>query len=160
MVSRVEDVEACVSVAIQKAEEGIGNLLARRLSDQKEEIGREADLKLAKVEQSLKDHVGSMELSITASVKGLTDTTHQEKLEMENAMAEALMQLTAALEKLGETERGAFPNIEGRFHKLEAEMRELERQGRVLTSKMKTMSSTTSPTIEPTTVEEADPLRH
>ena len=70
MVSRVEDVEAYVSVAIQKAEEGIGNLLARRLSDQKEEIGREADLMLAKVEQSLKDHVGSMELSIRLQSKG------------------------------------------------------------------------------------------
>ena len=78
-------------------------MLARRLSDQKEDIGREADLTLAKVEQSLKDHVMSMELSITASVKGLTDTTHQEKLEMDNAMAEALMPLRAALEKLGET---------------------------------------------------------
>ena len=127
MVTQINQAEDFVNAAVKKSEEDLKAAFAASLQEA-----------IQKSEASYKDQLTSAEEGILKSVKSMTDQTHQEKCELEEGMENLRKELIEALIKLGEAERGGFPNIEARFNSLEASLRELERQGRILTSKIST----------------------
>ena len=101
MVTQINQVEDSVNAAVKRSEEDLKAAFAASLQEA-----------IQKSEASYKDQLTSAEEGILKSVKSMTDQTHQEKCELEEGLEHLRKELIEALIKLGEAERGGFPNIE------------------------------------------------
>ena len=160
MVSSVAEVAEFVREAIAQSEARQSTEMARRLSDQKDEITRDAEQVRIAMTQGYKEYAtaadgelstrleGALQAFVTNTnagtqtpIKDAAEQTRKEKQDLEVRLEAGMRELNTALIKMAEAELGVLPSLEPRLNKMQSEIAELEANRKSIVLKMKEISS-------------------